>query len=59
MPSSDATLQRVGDPEITPEMIEAGAEIISRYDPDYDSPRRVAAAVFRAMLDQKSNGEAA
>ncbi len=35
--------------EVTPEMIEAGAEEVLGFDPDRESPRDVAAKVYRVM----------
>jgi len=35
--------------EITPEMIEAGADAVKGYDPEFNSPWDIATETYRAM----------
>ena len=46
---SDPKLPECDDVEITPEMIETGAEEVLGFDPDRESPDHVAIRVYRAM----------
>lgn len=43
--------------EVTPEMIEAGAEVLSEYSPSEDSSREYAEYVFRAMASLSCRGK--
>ena len=39
--------------EITPEMIEAGARELARFDRDFDDPRDAAARIYAAMIETR------
>lgn len=52
-----APVETATEVEVTPEMIEAGAEAMAGYDRDHDTPESIAAEVFRTMTraaDEKS-----
>ena len=46
---TDRPATEKGEIEITPEMIEAGAEEVIGFDPDRESPDDVAIRVYRVM----------
>lgn len=50
--SSPSGAGRSGDDEIevTPEMIEAGTEVLLGWDPEYDPAERCVSAIYRAMI---------
>jgi hypothetical protein len=45
--------------EITREMLDAGADIVWGYQPDFDTPRETAEKVFRAMTSARASARAA